>query len=172
MAGVFLCAPRNWPNQLSFALKIPIGLTFTAGTRHTRWTLAPSPRAREGTTMLLARLLSRALGEGRLTIIDASGRAHRMAGPRPGPAVTVRIHDRPTQLRLFLRPRLAFGEAYMDGKLTVEQGDIYDALDLLGRNMPALEATWPVRLSYAWQRLVRVFEQHNPIGIAQRNVAH
>ena len=34
-----------------------------------------------------------------------------------------------------------FGEAYMDGKLTVEDGDIYDLLDLLGRNMAALEAT-------------------------------
>ena len=41
-----------------------------------------------------------------------------------------------------LRPRLAFGEAYMDGTLTVEDGgDIYDLLDLLGRNMAALEAT-------------------------------
>ena len=46
-------------------------------------------------------------------------------------------------------PRLAFGEAYMDGKLTVEDGgDIYDLLDLLGRNMAALEATPFVRWSY------------------------
>ena len=44
-------------------------------------------------------------------------------------------------MRLVLRPRLAFGEAYMDGKLTVEDGDIYDLLDLLGRNMAALDAT-------------------------------
>ena len=53
----------------------------------------------------------------------------------------------------FCRPRLAFGEAYMDGKLTVEDGsDIYDLLDLLGRNMAALEATPFVRWSYRWQR--------------------
>ena len=49
--------------------------------------------------------------------------------------------------RLALRPRLALGEAYMDGKLTVEDGDIYDLLDLLGRNMAALEATPMVRWS-------------------------
>ncbi|MBS0520071.1 MAG: class I SAM-dependent methyltransferase [Proteobacteria bacterium] len=123
--------------------------------------------------MLLAKVLSRVLGEGQLTIIDAAGRPHRVQGARPGPAVTMRVHDRWTEWRLMLRPRIAFGEAFMDGKLTVEDGgDIYDLLDLLGRNMAALEATPFVRWSYAFQRLIRAVEQHNPIGTAQRNVAH
>ncbi|WP_231714744.1 SAM-dependent methyltransferase [Enhydrobacter aerosaccus] len=60
----------------------------------------------------------------------------------------------------------------MDGKLTVEDGDIYDLLDLLGRNMAALEQTPFVRWSYGFQKLIRAIEQHNPIGTAQRNVAH
>lgn len=122
--------------------------------------------------MLLAKVLSRVLGEGQLTIIDAAGRSHLVQGPRPGPAVTIRVHDRWTAIRLVLRPRLAFGEAYMDGKLTVENGDIYDLLDLLGRNMAALEATPFISWSYAFQRLIRIVEQYNPIGTAQRNVAH
>jgi len=68
-------------------------------------------------------------------------------------------------LRLVLRPRLALGEAYVDGALTVEDGgDIYDLLDLLGRNMPALEATPPVWWSYSLQRWLRILEQYNPIG--------
>ena len=96
--------------------------------------------------MLLARVLARVMGEGQLTIIDEAGRSHRIEGARPGPAVTLRIHDRWTGIRLALRPRLALGEAYMDGKLTVEDGDIYDLLDLLGRNMAALEATPMVQL--------------------------
>jgi cyclopropane-fatty-acyl-phospholipid synthase len=122
--------------------------------------------------MLLATVLSRVLGEGQLTIIDAAGRSHQVQGVRKGPAVTIRVHTWWTGVRLALRPRLAFGEAYMDGLLTVENGDVYDLLDLLGRNMAALESAPTVRWSYAWQRLVRVFEQYNPIGRAQRNVAH
>jgi cyclopropane-fatty-acyl-phospholipid synthase len=123
--------------------------------------------------MLLAKVLSRVLGEGQLTIIDAAGRSHVVKGLREGPAVTMRVHSWWTGLRLALRPRLAFGEAYMEGLLTVEGGsDIYDLLDLLGRNMTALESTPFVRWSYRWQRLVRVVEQYNPIGRAQRNVAH
>jgi cyclopropane-fatty-acyl-phospholipid synthase len=122
--------------------------------------------------MLLARVLTRVVAEGQLTVIDEAGRSHRITGARPGPAVTLRVADRWTALRLALNPRLALGESYMDGTLTVENGDIYDLLDLLGRNMASLEATPTVRLSYTLQRWLRVLEQYNPIGKAERNVAH
>ena len=123
--------------------------------------------------MLLAQVLARLLGEGQLTIIDEVGRPHRIEGARPGPSVTLRVHSWWTGVRVALRPRLALGEAYMDGTLTVENGgDIYDLLDLLGRNIAALEATPMVRWSYTLQRWLRVLEQYNPIGKAQRNVAH
>ena len=123
--------------------------------------------------MLLAQVLFRVLGEGQLTIIDPDGKTHRVIGPKPGPAVTMRVHDHWTGLRLLLRPRLALGEAYMNGKITIEDGkDIYDLLDLLGRNITALDATPFMTLSYGWQRLIRAVEQYNPIGRAQKNVAH
>jgi cyclopropane-fatty-acyl-phospholipid synthase len=121
---------------------------------------------------LLAKVLAGVIGEGHLTIIDAAGKAHRIQGARRGPAVTIRIHKWWTGIRIVLRPRVAIGEAYMDGTLTVEQGDLYDLLDLLGRNVAALDRSLLVSLSFRWQRLVRLFEQHNPIERAQRNVVH
>ena len=122
--------------------------------------------------MLLAQVLARVVGEGQLTIIDETGRSHRLTGARPGPAVTLRVRDWWTGVRVALRPRLALGEAYMDGRLTVEDGDLYGLLDLLGRNIAALETTPMVRFSYGVQRWLRMLEQYNPIGRAQRNVAH
>ena len=122
--------------------------------------------------MLLAKVLARVLGEGRLTIIDAAGRTHRLEGSKPGPAVTMRLHNWWTGVRLVLRPRLAFGETYMHGHLTVEDGDIYDLLDLLGRNIAAIEATPLLRWSFTLQKILRLIEQYNPVGRAQRNVAH
>ena len=122
--------------------------------------------------MLLARLLARIVGEGHLTIIDPAGRSHSIQGSRPGPSVTMRVHDARTAMRLALRPRLALGEAYMDGAVTVEGGELYDLLDLVGRNMAALDAAPMVKWSYALQRWLRVLQQYNPVGTAQRNVAH
>jgi cyclopropane-fatty-acyl-phospholipid synthase len=123
--------------------------------------------------MLLAKVLAGVIGQGQLTIIDATGKSHLIQGAQPGPAVTIRVHTWWTGVRLALRSRLAFGEAYMDGTLTVENGaDIYALMDLMGRNIAALDHSPLVRLSYKWQRLVRAFEQYNPIGKAQRNVAH
>ncbi len=122
--------------------------------------------------MLLAQVLARVVNEGELTIVDETGRSHRIKGAKAGPAVTMRVHDHWTGLRLAFRPRLALGEAYMDGRLTVEQGDLYDLLDLLGRNITAVDSTAIMRWSYSLQRWLRVLEQYNPVGTAQKNVAH
>lgn len=122
--------------------------------------------------MLLAQVLARIVSEGQLTIVDETGRLHQIKGAKAGPAVTMRVHDWWTGIRLALRPRLALGEAYMDGRLTVEQGDLYDLLDLLGRNMTAVDSTAVMRWSYTLQRWLRVLEQYNPVGKAQKNVAH
>jgi cyclopropane-fatty-acyl-phospholipid synthase len=122
--------------------------------------------------MLLARVLAGVIGEGQLTIVDAAGKAHYIQGPRPGPSVSIRIHTWWTGVRIALRPRLALGEAYMDGTLTVEQGGLYDLLELLGRNITALDSTFLVSMSYAFQSFLRAFEQHNPIHRSERNVAH
>src|SRR5262245_54763872 len=111
--------------------------------------------------MLLVRLLARVLGEGQLIVVDGAGRTHRIQGERAGPTVAVRVHTWWTGIKLALRPRLALGEAYMDGTLTVENGgDLYDLLDLLGRNMAALDASPLLRWSYRLQRLLRMLEQH------------
>ena len=122
--------------------------------------------------MLLAQVLARVVNEGQLTIVDETGRSHRIKGAKAGPAVTMRVHDRWTGIRLAFRPRLALGEAYMDGRMTVEQGDLYDLLDLLGRNITAVDSTAIMRWSYSLQRWLRVLEQYNPVGKAQKNVAH
>jgi cyclopropane-fatty-acyl-phospholipid synthase len=84
----------------------------------------------------------------------------------------VRLHDRALHRRLLTNPKLAFGEAYMEGTLTCEDGSLYDVLDLVGRNLAFLEQ----HPSQAWRerigRFARLVHTYNPIGRAQRNVAH
>jgi cyclopropane-fatty-acyl-phospholipid synthase len=121
--------------------------------------------------MQLARVLHHTIKIGRLTVIDAAGKTHVFQGA-PGPSYTVKLHDRALHGQLVFNPKLAFGEAYMDGALTCEDGTLYDVLDLLARNLIYLEAhptqAWRTRLS----SLARAFHTYNPISRSQRNVAH
>jgi cyclopropane-fatty-acyl-phospholipid synthase len=86
---------------------------------------------------LLDRFLRKIIREGELTLIDASGRKRtygRDCGT--GRRATVRLADRKVVRDLLRQPKVAIGEAYMDGRLIIEQGDILDLLDLATSNVP------------------------------------
>lgn len=120
--------------------------------------------------MLLVSVLSRVVQTGRLTIIDAGGQRHVVEG-RPGVSVTVRLRDASLHWKLLLKPRLYVPEAYMDGTLTIEEGSLYDFLDLLVLN-DTVNPYELMRLGRAAALLVRRVYQLNPIWRARRNVAH
>jgi len=122
--------------------------------------------------MLLARVLDRVTHVGRLTVIDATGRRYVFEGEKPGPAATVRLGDPALSWKLLCRPRLAVPEAYIDGTLTIEEGSLYDFMDVLVSNDAALVDSWPMRLGKAAGRLARGLHQRNPMSRSRRNVAH
>jgi cyclopropane-fatty-acyl-phospholipid synthase len=122
--------------------------------------------------MILAKGLRRLIRAGAMTLVDATGATHRIDSGAPGPDVTVRLHDRTLHRALVVNPRLRIGEAYMDGALTIDGGRLYDFLDLLGLNMADLEAHPMVAVKMLCERVVRLVGQYNPVGRAQRNVAH
>ena len=121
--------------------------------------------------MLLATLLSRVIRIGRLTLTDAAGRRHVFGGG-PGPAASIRLHDPALHVRLLANPRLYVPEAYMDGTLTIEEGTLYDFIDVLVANDAALEGSRAMRLAAAGKRLLRRLHQYNPMAQSRRNAAH
>jgi cyclopropane-fatty-acyl-phospholipid synthase len=121
--------------------------------------------------MLLASVLSRVIRVGRLTLIDAAGRRHVFAGG-PGPAASIRLHDKALHHKLLATPRLCVPEAYMNGTLTIEEGSLYDFIDLLTANDAELDETLPMRLATVGKRLARRAQQHNPVAQSRRNAAH
>jgi len=93
--------------------------------------------------------------------------------------VTVRIHDKKVAFDIARSPKLVFGEAYMDGRLTIEQGDILQLLEIaLGGNR--WEDGGGGRLALTdrslWKPLVmpllRPLLRRNPPSKARQNVAH
>ena len=128
--------------------------------------LAP---AHSRTLPLLSPLLRSMVRSGRLSIVDASGRTHDFEGAGAGPHVTVRLHVRSLPLRLVLNPSLAFGEAYMDGTLTIEQGSLRELLHLVTQGLDILD-THP--LSRLRTSLGRRRQRRNHRRRARANAAH
>ncbi len=121
--------------------------------------------------MLLQRLLRAMVRDGALTIEDARGR-RSVVGDGSTPVCTFKMHRRSLEWSLLFNPSLRMGEAYVDGRLTFEDGGLEDFVELLARNYGHLEKHWFMRLSYGLVRRARWLWQHNPIGKAQKNVAH
>jgi cyclopropane-fatty-acyl-phospholipid synthase len=121
--------------------------------------------------MLASRLFERIITIGRLRVLDAGGRFHTFDGS-PGASVTIRLHDPALHWKLLIRPRLYLGEAYMDGALTVEEGSLYDLIDLLAVNLEAMPEGLLARLLNGSVTLLRRVHQYNPLPRARQNAAH
>jgi cyclopropane-fatty-acyl-phospholipid synthase len=120
----------------------------------------------------LSHLLKAFVRVGSLKVTDADGRAHSFAGT-PGPSAAVRISDRRLYTRLFLNPAMAAGEAYMDGGIVFEDGSgIGDFLALFAANRESLRSYPLQKAVRAATHTLRRFRQMNPVGQAQKNVAH
>jgi cyclopropane-fatty-acyl-phospholipid synthase len=122
--------------------------------------------------MLLARVCKTLIQDGALTLIDADGRTHRFGRTRRAADVVVRLTDRSLHWKLAVNPYLYLGEAYMDGTLTVERGDVYDLLDICGKNLSRFTAHPAARAFRALGRTRNLVQQYNPVGRARSNVAH
>ncbi|PPR64214.1 MAG: Cyclopropane-fatty-acyl-phospholipid synthase [Alphaproteobacteria bacterium MarineAlpha3_Bin3] len=120
--------------------------------------------------MLVSHLLNRLIRVGSLSVINAYGHTHLFEGSE-GPAVTARLHDRALHHRLFTNPSLALGEANTNGTLTVKDADLYDFLDLFGRNME-LSGLSHLKGTTGWINwLLRRLQQWNTAGWSRFNAA-
>jgi len=119
---------------------------------------------------MLGRFLSDFVREGRLTVIWPDGRTS--AYGNGGKKAALRLHGALTPLQIRLWPEIVMGEAYMDGRLTVEHGTIADVLEILLSNFNQYRHGSLYHLRRTLRILLRRFSQLNRISRARKNVAH
>jgi cyclopropane-fatty-acyl-phospholipid synthase len=120
---------------------------------------------------LLGAFLKRAIRQGTLEVERSSG-ARLTVGDGTGRSLAVRFTDKAAERQLMLNPPLVLGELFMDGRMIVTRGSVYDLLELVTRNLSAVP---PAGLARARERLriaLRPLQQHNNARRAKRNVAH
>ncbi len=86
---------------------------------------------------LLSKMVRGVMSKGQLTLVEACGTRHEFGAPFPGfPNVTARFADKGVPNAIARNPRLGFGEAWMEGRIIMEHGDIADLLTLFRGNAP------------------------------------
>jgi len=120
---------------------------------------------------LIERLAGELIREGQLTLIMPGG-GRKLIGPGGGRSVTVRLTDRKVAFDIARNPRLGLGEAYMDGRVVIEEGDILELMRLVvGSNRWELGGASRKKLNRGKSRLKALFRR-NEANRARKNVAH
>ena len=122
---------------------------------------------------LFDRLFKRFMQDGELVVINPAGGKRRYGRPSATRApVRIRLADNATARAIALNPALGAGEAFMDGRLVMEEGDIFALLDLVTHNL-RWERDNPVRFALWRQaRLAAWWDGINFERRSKRNVAH
>jgi len=118
----------------------------------------------------IATLIGKLVRTGHLEVETADGATH-MFGDGSGPRLGVRLADRAAERQLVLNPALHLGELYMDGRLTVTKGSLYDLLELGARNLAEVEELPWVRALEKARIAFRGVHQRNDRRRAQTNIA-
>ena len=119
----------------------------------------------------LSNMLKSFVQVGTLKVVDAKGQAHVFAGA-PGPQVTMVLSDPSLYRKLFFNPELHAGEAYTDGRLRFEDSTLRDFLTLFSVNRLSLGSYPLQKVLRRVSRGLKRFQQLNPVGQAQKNIAH
>ncbi len=120
--------------------------------------------------VLLRQFLNSLIKNGSLEVFPSGARPFTVGGGGE-PSCAIQFTDRGAEAALALDPEMAVGELYMDGRLKMVRGEIYDLLALAASNFAGARIS---RID-AWQRLRQAAAQlrrgANP-GRARANVAH
>lgn len=125
---------------------------------------------------ILDHFLERGVRDGVLEVTRPDGSTRRFGKPAEGfPNVRIRFTDKRAERRILSDPRLGAAEAFMDGQLVVEEGDIMQLVQLLRAN-----AKWDrggelkevSALKKTVGKIVTLIDGINRATTAKANIAH
>jgi cyclopropane-fatty-acyl-phospholipid synthase len=119
---------------------------------------------------LIGRLIDKLLTKGSITLLTP-GKKPRTYGRNGGKHLTVRLTDRKVAFDILKSPSLGVGEAYMDGRLIIEDGTILDLLEMVVESNRFEDGAEAKALGRDAKRLFRQLRRNTPRR-ARRNVAH
>ena len=122
--------------------------------------------------MKLARFLNKLFKVGGFVLIDANLNKYIIGSPGKDNPITVKLLDKKLHYKLLFFPDLYLGEAYADGVLKIENGDLTDFLNLALKNLGRNETNIFSQLLNKFQGSYRYLTNFNFIKKSKMNVSH
>ncbi len=119
----------------------------------------------------LAGMLARGVKKGAVEVTFPSGKT-RAFGDGSAPVARLRLTDSGAVRAAWMDPSLQFAELYMQGRLVVEQGEMYEFLALAKRNGAKNFASAPAIARELGRILHRKLRRHVLPETSKKNVAH
>jgi cyclopropane-fatty-acyl-phospholipid synthase len=119
----------------------------------------------------LGKAMSRVIRRGSLEVVTPSG-ARRTFGDGGAPHATIRFKDIPAIWELLLDPELRLGVLYMDRRIVVDSGSIYDVLALLLSNAGGARSFLALQPLKSARTVLWRLSARNTVARARRQVAH
>ena len=119
---------------------------------------------------LLLNALQKLVRQGSLTISTASGESVTL-GDGGTPKATMRFTDHGAERALLLDPEFKLGELFMDDRIVIDDGSIYDVLALILRDADNVPPSLSERMVDSFRYAIRRVLQYNLPGRSKSNVA-
>ena len=122
--------------------------------------------------MQLAKFLNKLIKTGGFVLIDASLNKYIIGSPEKDNPITVKLLDKKLNYKLFFYPDLYFGEAYADGTIKIENGNLTDFLNLIFKNIGRNEINAFGQILKKMKGTFRYLTNFNLKKKSKANVAH
>ena len=122
--------------------------------------------------MQLARFLNKLFKIGGFVLIDANLNKYIIGSPEKNNPITLKLLEKKLNYKLLLFPDLYLGEAYADGTLIIENGNLTDFLNLALKNLGRKETNIFSQLINKFRGSYRYVTNFNFIKKSKMNVSH
>ena len=122
--------------------------------------------------MQLARFLNKLFKNGGFILIDANLNKYTIGSPEKDSPITIKLLDKKLNYKLLFYPDLYFGEAYADGKIKIENGNLTDFLNLTFKNIGRNEINIFGKILKKMKGSFRYLTNFNLKKKSKDNVAH
>ena len=122
--------------------------------------------------MQLTRFLNKLFKNGGFILIDADSNKYIIGSPEKDNPITLKLLDKKLHYKLLFFPDLYLGEAYADGTIKIENGDLTDFLNHALKNLGRNETNIFSQLINKFRGSYRYLTNFNFIKKSKMNVSH